>query len=613
MDRAVGPVLLEVSEAGGRTPVAPAASRVSFGRRSELVALPAALVVATLFLFPLARMIWDSLLVAGRVSGERYAALLQSEVFWRIVWRTLEISAIVSLLCLILGYPLAYALCRLRPRVAALLLLVVLIPYFTNTLIRTYAWIVVLADNGLVNELLIRLGVLEQPMRLAFSEVGALIGLVQIELPLMVLPLYSVMRGIDRSLVRAAQSLGASPALAFWHVFRPLSGPGVAAGASLVFVTMLGVFVTPALLGAPGQYFLAQSIEVRVNGLSDFGGGAAQATVLLVIVLVLGFVLRRPLGLALPGADAPATVETRVGTASARRERRLRRALHWPAALLAPPVAIVAAVATAVRRPLLAFVTVVVLSYLALPMFVVVMLAFSAGSYLGFPPPGFSLRWFGNYLGDPLWTDATWFSLFVATVSAAVATALGTLAAFPLVRSRVRGLGAAQVLFLSPLVLPQMVFALALFFVVAPLGLIGTPLPFVAAYVVLGLPYALVVMTAVLRRFDRSLEQAAASLGASATRTLFSITLPLVWPGVASAFIFAFLAAFDDLIIAIFMSAPGATTLPMLMWTDIHFNITPRIAAVGVLFLLVTVAAVALASIGRRLPFQHDHGDARRA
>lgn len=570
--------------------------RVTSNLPLPVALLPAVVLLAIVYAYPLGQVIAGSLIVRGQVSLDRYVHLVETPVFPRILWRTIRISALVTGLSLMLGYPLAYWLSRLRPRSAVPLLIVVTLPFFTSVLVRTYSWVVILSMNGVVNRSLMAVGLISEPVRLVHNELGVVIGMLQIQLPLMVLPVYGVMHRIDRSLVLAAQSLGAPPGRAFWDVFRPLSMPGVTTGCTLVFVSSLGFFVTPALMGGPGEYLVTQSIEARMTTVVDFGAATAQATVLLVAIAVLMTTFRRPLGLLLESTTPHSS--SRVASQSSLHGRPYGGDLligSWVGLFRDVRTLVLDGllrVAAAVRAPALALISGVTLMFLALPMVVVAMLAFSDAPYLTFPPPAYSLRWFRSYFADPAWVRSTVFSLVVATGAAMVATTLGTLAAFPLVRSARRGSDFIYLLFVSPLIIPHLIVALALFLVMAPIGLIGHPAAFVAAYCVLGLPYSVVVMTAALQRFDESLEHAAASLGASPIRVVASVTLPLLWPSVTSAFVFAFLAGFDDVVVALFLSGPEAITLSIRMWEDIRLEISPKIAAVSVLLLAGTLAAL---------------------
>ncbi len=599
-DRALGAMahrhqvtLLRKSRCGAAAAVPTGAgSHAIASRLSQAAALlPAGAVLAVGYVFPLARLLLTTFWVDGDLSLKRYLWLMDTPVFVTVVGRTFWTSAAVTCLCVVLGYPLAYTLSRLPARLSHPLLLVVTVPFFTSVLIRSYAWVAILGNNGLVNRLLLLAGIVDEPLRLVHNSVGALIGMTQVQLPLMVLPLYSVMRMIDRSLVLAAQSLGAPPARAFWHVFVPLARPGLVAGASLVFVTSLGFFVTPALLGGPGEYMIAQAIEVRVTTLADFGGATAQASVLLMIVIGMMWALRSPLGLSLrlpgEGPSLPRST-TRLRCLVTAPAAPVVPLLHCAASLRAPVRSAtdkIVELVSALRTPMLGLISGTALVFLTLPLAVVVPLAFSNSPYLAFPPPGYSLRWFDGYLHDAAWLISTLFSFGIATLSAALATILGTLATFPIVRSRTTGSALFYLVGVSPLIVPHIVIAVALFFLFAPAGLVGSPMAFVLAYIVLGFPYVLVVMTSALQRFDRSLEYAAASLGAPPLRVACSITLPLLRPAVGSAYVFAFLAAFDDLVVALFLSAPGSVTLPVRMWEDIRLEISPKIAAVSVLLL----------------------------
>src|SRR5262249_7140683 len=211
--------------------------------------------------------------------------------YLRILGTTFEISLLVTGVTLALGYPLAFLLATARPRTAALMLAAIMLPLLTSVLVRTYAWMVLLGRRGVVNEGLAALGLLDAPLPLLYTRTGVTIGMAHVLLPFMVLPLYSVMKGIDAELVRAAQNLGASPRQAFFRVYIPLSLPGIAAGCVLVFVAAIGFFVTPALLGGPPDTMIAMLIESQVRELLNWELASALAATLLAItaVLLLGF------------------------------------------------------------------------------------------------------------------------------------------------------------------------------------------------------------------------------------------------------------------------------------------------------------------------------------
>jgi ABC-type spermidine/putrescine transport system permease subunit I len=259
-------------------------------RRYLLVLLPAVLVLLALFVYPLLG-IADRSVYKPRVGYtlDYYAQIWRVPVYLTVIWRTFETSALVTLLCLALGYPLAYLLATLRPRVARLLMIVVILPFFTSIIVRTYAWMVLLGGNGVVNQYLMWLGLTDAPLPLLYNKGGVLIGMTYVLLPYMVLTVYSVMRGIEPAFIRAAHSLGASRWQAFRKVFLPLSLPGIAGGTLLVFILSLGFFITPALMGGPSDVMIAMLIEREVEFTLNWSFASALAVILLVLTLI-GFV-----------------------------------------------------------------------------------------------------------------------------------------------------------------------------------------------------------------------------------------------------------------------------------------------------------------------------------
>jgi putative spermidine/putrescine transport system permease protein len=217
----------------------------------------------------------------------------EQRVFGRILLRTFEISLVVTLWCLVLAYPLAYWLSTLPARRANVLMILVLVPFWTSILVRVAAWIVLLQREGLVNKSLMALSILNEPATLLFNRTGVVIAMVHILLPFMILPLYSVMKSVPPTYLRAAVSLGSPPLAAFFRVYVPQTWPGIGAGSLLVFILSIGYYVTPALLGGADDqmlsYYIAQYTNVDIN----WGMACALGTVLLVATLLLYGVYRR--------------------------------------------------------------------------------------------------------------------------------------------------------------------------------------------------------------------------------------------------------------------------------------------------------------------------------
>lgn len=234
---------------------------------------------------------------AGILSMENYARIFESALYRRTFVVTFQISISVTVICVLLGYPLCYWLTKVSDRTSAILMIFVLVPFWTSVLVRTYAWLVLLQRNGIINSTLMSLDVIREPLQLAHNLTGSIIGMVHIMLPFLILPLYATMRGIDSNLVRAAVGLGSSPRKAFWDVFFPMSLPGLFAGIVLVFILSLGFYVTPALLGGGRVQMLAQRIESTITIYSNWGASSALGVILLLMALVMIWLINRIFGL----------------------------------------------------------------------------------------------------------------------------------------------------------------------------------------------------------------------------------------------------------------------------------------------------------------------------
>ncbi|MBB6055880.1 ABC transporter permease [Tolumonas osonensis] len=209
-------------------------------------------------------------------------AIYQS-VFVRTFWMSLVITAV----CLILAYPLAYLLATLPARTANLLMICVLLPFWTSVLVRVAAWIVLLQNNGLVNTLLENLGLIDSPLQLVFNRFGVYVAMVHIMLPFMILPLYSVMKNIPSSYQRAAISLGCPPMISFWLVYLPQTYAGIGAGCLLVFILSIGYYITPALLGSPNDQMVSYFVAFYTNTTINWGMATALGGLLLLATLIL--------------------------------------------------------------------------------------------------------------------------------------------------------------------------------------------------------------------------------------------------------------------------------------------------------------------------------------
>lgn len=249
-----------------------------------LPALPALVLLFVFFLFPVARFLGFSV-EAGNLDW--YAKALGEGLYLRVFWNTFEIAAIVTLFCLLLGYPLGFLIATTTPFWATIGFIFVLLPLWTSVLVRTYAWMVLLGRNGVFNRMLMDSGVTTDPVPLLHNFTGVLIGMVHVLLPYMVLMIYGAVRRLDPSVVAAAEGLGASSWRIFWRIYVPLTMNGIFAGSVIVFVLSLGFFITPALLGGGRVMMIAVLIEQQVRETLNWQFAAALSAVLLTATLAV--------------------------------------------------------------------------------------------------------------------------------------------------------------------------------------------------------------------------------------------------------------------------------------------------------------------------------------
>ncbi|HWQ42575.1 MAG TPA: ABC transporter permease [Desulfosporosinus sp.] len=263
---------------------------------TKLLVLPAVLLVIVFLIFPLFQLAYNSFF-SPDFTFKHYLRFFQETVYLQVLVNTIKVGLYVTFITLVLGYPVAFLLVTVSQRMQNILLIFVLLPFWTSFLVRTYAWMIILGREGVVNKLLIYLGLIHEPLSMLHNSFAVLIGLSHVMLPFMIFPLYSVMKNIDLDLVKAAQSLGATPFHAFKKVLFPLSVPGIASGSILVFIISIGYYVTPALLGGGSDTMISQLIAQQIGQQLNWGFGSAIAFILLVVVLIILSLFNRFFGL----------------------------------------------------------------------------------------------------------------------------------------------------------------------------------------------------------------------------------------------------------------------------------------------------------------------------
>ena len=271
-------------------------------RYAWLLAAPA-LFLLVFFLWPLMRVVVRGF-VDPSLGLTNYRQILASPVHLQVLWNTVTTAAIVTVLCLVIAYPVAFSMSRAKGARLQIMAAFVIVPLWTSVVIRSYAWMVVFQRRGVLNDALSTLGMTNEPVRFLPGAFALHVGMVHIMLPFMILPLLANMRAIDGSLLRVAEVMGANPLQSFLRVFLPLSFPGISAGALLVFMMSLGFYITPALLGGPQHMMAAVLIEQQANGLLNWGLASALSTVLLAVTVVIYLVYVRIANGSLPASAA---------------------------------------------------------------------------------------------------------------------------------------------------------------------------------------------------------------------------------------------------------------------------------------------------------------------
>lgn len=525
---------------------------------------PFGLVLLVLFAVPVLSL----LKLAFGDSGftlEHFERMAAVPVYRSVLMTTLGIAAIVTVLAVLASYPLAYVMATVGPRARGLLMLLVLLPFWTSALVRTTAWIILLQSNGVLNTLLTSSGLTSSPIAFIYNLSGVLIGMTHVLMPFIVLPLYAAFRNLELSTMQAAESLGAGPATIFARIVLPLTAPGAVAGAMIVFMNAIGFYLTPALMGGPGQTMIAQMIASNINTELNWPFAAALSTILLTATVTMLVIFQRFFGLErlIEGGGGKAGEQFKVTS-------RGRSPGGW---LVVAAAALVGA-------------------FLIAPIIIVFPMSLGSSPFLAFPPESYSLVWYENFFSTSKWMAALTRSLQIGGLVVVISVMLGTLAALGVSRMHPRWRNTVETLFILPMIVPVIILAVGLYYLLAPTGLVGSIWAVTLGHVVLATPYVFITVRAALKSFDANLELAALGLGASWQTMFRRVMLPVIAPGIAAGAIFAFITSFDDVVIALFLTNIRSRTLPKLMYEGIAHDIDPTIIAASCLIIIVTVVVL---------------------
>jgi spermidine/putrescine transport system permease protein len=487
--------------------------------------------------------------------------------------RSFVYGAAATALALVIAYPLAYAIAFRAGRFKYLLLFAVVAPFFTTYLIRTLAWQTILFDESPVVDALRSIGVLGADGRVLDTPASVIAGLTYNFLPFMILPIYASLERLDRGLIEAAKDLYASSRGAFFRVTLPLSAPGIVAGVLLTFIPAVGDYVNAFFLGGPNQAMIGNAIQGQYLQLADYPTASALSFILMALLLAVVLIYFRVAGGgALIGDDETAPV---VDTGSRpSREPGARGPIGW---LRRNSVVIYAGLAVA---------------YMLIPIAVIAVFSFND------PQGNFNLTWEGftlDHWEDPFaqsdLTDALVTSLELAALTTVVATAIGTLMALALVRRRFFGRRAANLLIVVPMATPEVVIGAALLSMFVYVGVARGFETLLVAHVMFSISFVVIVVRSRLIGFDRSVEDAAADLGAGPLATFRTVTLPLLAPAIVAAALLAFMLSIDDFVISNFNS--GTTvTFPLYIFGAAQRGIPVEVNVLATMLFGLTLVAM---------------------
>jgi len=555
--------------------------------------VPAVAFIVVLFVIPVSQLLflgfYDN---RGYFTFANYLRIFEDSSYLNVLINTFSYATWTTLFCVALAYPIAYLIATSSPVWRSSILIWVLVPLWTSFLVRVLAWMVILGRKGVINYYLTKLGF--PSLDLLYNFLGVMVGSIHALMPIAVLMMLSVMLNIDNNLVRAASTLGAPSSVVFWRVYFPLSLPGVISSALMVYVTSLGFFIAPQLLGGPSDIMLAQVIIVQLEQTLNWNFAAALSMILLIVTMLIIFLFNKVFGLSvLTGEASKANLKTQRKPSLL--SIRILNSIGWT-------FNVPSQYARSIfkhkrrkdrnRRALLKIFGVLAVLFLAAPTFFLIPVSFSENRFLAWPPTSFTWQWYEAYFDSPIWRDATIRSLWVGFATACLSMILGVPAAFVLVRQHVPWKAVIVGTMLLPMVLPHIIIAVGLFYLYSNIGLVGTSIGLIIGNAIFSLPYVVITMMTVLKNYDMRLDLASWTLGATKIVTFRRITLPLLKAGCVTAFLFSFVKAVDELSIALFVADAKSTLLPKQLWQEISYKIDPSLAAISTLILIFVAGTI---------------------
>ncbi|TPW30494.1 ABC transporter permease subunit [Martelella alba] len=505
-------------------------------------------------------------------SLQQFIDIASDSFYYKVVFETIWLSLLVTLVSALLGYPVAFWIARLPVKYRALAFSIILIPLLTNVVVRSLGIILLLSPDGLINTVIGWFGI-PSFNKMLFNQGAVVVALVQVFMPFMVLALYDNLQNTSPRIHEAAESLGASPAMRFLTVDLPLSLPGLKSGMIIVFLMASTSYVSAVMLG--GKKVWTTGMLVLQEAMQNLNTSLAAALALimtatgLIFAVLATLALNRMMGWRHGGKSRPLAIPRFVE----------------PLANIAGPIVSKLLFAAAV-------------GLLLLPLFLVAVQSFNnveLATAAGFR--GFTLRWYKEIFINGYYTDSFLISVKLALVSLLVSLIVAVPAAFALARFPFRGRSALLAFWLLPLSLPHVALGVGMLKLLQIYIAIPPFIGLMAIHVVVILPFAITLLTASVLGLDHSQEEAAASLGANGIKRFFLIIVPGLMPGLFATSIVGFLLSFDEVTVTSFLTTARMTTLPVRLYAEASFELRPTAHALSTVLILLTVIMLAL--VGR--------------
>ena len=512
---------------------------------------------------------------------QNYEAFFDKWVYGKLLLRSIRMSATVTLITVLLAYPVAYFLAFKVRRNQLTWLILISLPFLTSYLLRVLAWKIMLGNSGVINSTLMDVGILDAPLDyLLYSRFAVILTLVHAWAAFAILPIYVSLSKIDRSLLEAAADLGEDPIRTFFRVTLPLSMPGVIVAAVIQFIPTVGDYITPMMVGGPRGMMFGQLIAAQFGAAYNWPLGAALT---IIMMLAITLIVVTFIWLAQSGTVRRREMESAAPTRASTAEKRQR------------------------FGPLHVYM-VVYLLFLYIPSLMLPIFSFNDSVQMVLPLKEFTLKWYAGIPATPGLLEALGNSLRLGLSVALVTTTLATIGARALTRYRLPGQGMALGFIMLPMVMPGIILAVGLLVLMLAIGIPLSLWTIGIAHVVATLPFATLVIRARLEGFSKNLEESALDLGENAWMTFWRVTFPLILPGVGAAFLLTFTTSFDEFLFALFLGG-NSVTLPVFMWTQVRFPQTlPTVLALGSCIFLGTVLLIGAAEWLRRIGTK-DTGD----